>query len=287
MELWYTEHHTPNAGLTLKVRATLFVGKSEYQSIEVLDTVEYGRVLLLDGLLMTSERDEYIYHEMITHPGLCLHPCPERVLVIGGGDGGAIREIIKHPEVEKAVLCEIDPMVVEVSRKFFPNIAKELTGNPRVEVNYQDGIRFLDGFSGYWDMIVVDSTDPIGPASGLFEKDFYMRCKNALRPQGILVAQSESPFYHLELQVKMKETLASSGFSSIYFYTAPVPTYPSGYWSWVMAGQHYHPLRDFRAERFERLGLGLHYYTPKIHQAAFCLPSFMQKALEGDAASQV
>ncbi len=287
MELWYTEHHTPNTGLTLKVRQTLYVGKSGYQSIEVLDTVDYGRVLLLDGLVMTTDRDEYIYHEMITHPALFVHQKPENVLVIGGGDGGAIRETVKHPEVSKAVLCEIDPMVVDVSRRFFPGLSAELEGNPRVEVNIQDGIRFLESCSGRWDVIMVDSTDPVGPATGLFEEDFFRKCANALRPEGILVAQSESPFYHLELQVKMKRALCAAGFSSVYFYTAPVPTYPGGFWSWVMAGRDYHPLKDFHEDRLEGLASGLRYYTPDIHRAAFCLPAFMKKALERDEDNQV
>ncbi len=287
MELWYTEHHTPNAGLTLKVKETLFTGRSPYQSIEVLDTEEYGRVLLLDGLIMTTDRDEFVYHEMIVHPALFLHPRAEKVLVIGGGDGGAIREVVKHPEVKKAALCEIDSMVVEVAKRFFPALSLELEGNARVEVLIQDGIRYLRESRGQWDVILVDSTDPIGPASGLFEEDFYRECFESLKSDGILVAQSESPFYHLDLQARMKKALSRAGFPCVYFYTGPVPTYPSGFWSWVMASRRYHPLKDFREERVEALGVGLRYYTPQIHKAAFALPAFMKNALEGDETGQV
>ena len=286
MELWYTERHTRGAGITLRVKQTLFVGRSSCQSIEVLDTEDYGRVLLLDGLIMTTDRDEFLYHEMIAHPSLCVHPRPERVLVIGGGDGGTVREVLRHPDVKRVVLCEIDPMVVDVAKEFFPSLAGGLGGNDRVEVLFQDGIRYLRDRRGEWDVVIVDSTDPIGPAAGLFEKGFYCNCFDALRPDGILVAQSESPIYHLELQARMKGALVEAGFPHVCFYTGPVPSYPGGFWSWVVASRRYHPVRDLQPHRAERLEPGLRCYHRGLHAAAFALPAFMQQALERDDAGR-
>jgi len=279
MELWYTERHTANAGLTLRIRETLFVSKSRYQTVEVLDTEEYGRLLLLDGLVMTSQRDEFIYHEMIVHPALHLHPRPRDVLVIGGGDGGAVREVTKHPAPERVVLCEIDALVVEVSRRFFPEISSELEGNPRVQVIIQDGIEYLADQRECFDVLLVDSTDPIGPATGLFKADFFRACNSALRPDGILVAQSESPFYHLPALAEMAGNLREAGFPVVKFYWGPVPTYPSGVWSWVMASKRYDPVRDFDSARASGLNIPTRYYTTELHRAAFVLPAFFAGAV--------
>lgn len=279
MELWYTELHTPNAGLKLKVKETLFAGRSEYQTIEVLDTFEYGKVLLLDGLVMTTDRDEYIYHEMITHPALYLHPNPEDVLIIGGGDGGAVREAIKHRDVKRVVLCEIDGLVIKICKMFFPLIASELKGNDRVSVVVGNGITYLDDNKSTFDVLIIDSTDPIGPAVGLFKTEFYKKCLSALKPDGILVAQSESPFYQIDLIKNMNKNLREAGFPFVNFYLGFIPTYPSGMWSWVMASRQYDPLRDFDPERFKTHKVPAKYFTDEVCRASFALPAFMEKAL--------
>ncbi len=279
MELWYTEQHTPNVGLTLRVKETLCVKKSAYQDIVVLDTYEYGRMLLLDGMVMTTDRDEFVYHEMITHPSLFVHPDPREVLVVGGGDGGAVREVLKHRSVNNVTLCEIDETVIEVCKEYFPNISCELSGNPKVSIAVEDGALFLDRHPGTFDIIIVDSTDPVGPAVSLFSQDFFSKCLASLKEGGILVAQSESPLYHLDTIRDMKKSLMEAGFKKVRFYWGVVPTYPSGMWSWVIASNAVDPVEDFSKERFYKSPVPTKYYTPEIHLSAFSLPAFFENAL--------
>ena len=282
MELWYTEKHTKDAGLTLRVRETLKVWVSEYQTIELLDTFEYGRVLLLDGLVMCTERDEFIYHELLAHPAMFAHPSPKAVLVIGGGDGGAVREILKHPEVEEVVLCEIDNAVVETAREFLPTMSSAMFSDARASIVIEDGIAYLKRNKERFDIIIVDSTDPVGPAKGLFESRFYSLCLNGLKPGGMLAAQTESPFYHLDFIKRVKANLQQADFDTVSFYCAPVPTYPSGMWSWGLAGYKIDPLADFSLETAKKRSsiMDLKYYTPEMHSGLFCLPKFFQDALD-------
>ncbi len=279
MELWFTEYHKNTIGFSLKVKETLFVGESEYQKIQVIDTEAFGKVLLLDGLFMTTVRDEWTYHELLVHPAMFLHTKPENVLVIGGGDGGAIREIVRHESVKKAVLCEIDGLVIETCKRFFPQIACELTGNPKVEVKVRDGVKFMEENQTTFDVILVDSTDPIGPAVGLFQADFYKKCLNSLKANGILVAQSESPFYDIEIIQDMQKNLQQAGFPIIRFYWGFVPTYPSGMWSWVMASKKYDPITDMNIKAAEQKmqSMALKYMTPALLRSIFELPAFFQK----------
>jgi spermidine synthase len=276
MDLWYTEKHSENVGITLKVSKGLFSGRSEYQQLDIVETLEYGRMMLLDGLVMLTERDEFIYHEMISHPALFTHPDPKKVLVIGGGDGGTIREIVKHPGVEKAVLCEIDGLVIEKSIELFPSVASALTGNSLVEVKVADGLAYIREHAEEFDIIMVDSTDPIGPAVGLFEEDFYRMVHGALKKDGIMVAQSESPFYHAEIQKKMYGNLRAV-FPIVEMYQAFIPTYPSGLWSFAMASKKYHPVRDFDRERATARSFSTRYYNEELHLGAFMLPSFARE----------
>jgi spermidine synthase len=279
MDLWYTEYHTRHVGLTLRVKETLFVSQTEYQTIEVLDTEDYGRVLLLDGLVMTTQRDEFVYHEMIVHPAMYVHPDPKDVLVIGGGDGGAVREVVRHDPCVRVVLCEIDGLVVETAKRFFPEISCALEGNSRVEVVIQDGVKYLEDSTDSFDVIIVDSTDPIGPAAGLFKTDFFKRCFDSLRGDGIMVAQSESPFYHLDLIRQMRENMMEAGFPIVKFCWGFVPTYPSGMWSWAIASKRYDPVGDFDVEKAKRRRIPTRYYTAELHRAAFVLPAFFAQGL--------
>jgi len=264
MDMWYTEKHSENVGITMKVSRTLFSGKSDFQQLDILETLEYGRMMLLDGLVMVTERDEFVYHDMITHPALFTHPDPKKVLVIGGGDGGTIREIMKHKNVELAVLCEIDGLVIDQAIELLPSMSCEIDGsNPRVKLHVDDGIAYIKAHQGEFDIILVDSTDPIGPAEGLFEEDFYRTVSAALKDDGIMVAQSESPFYHAEIQKNMYGNLRSV-FPIVEMYQAFIPTYPSGLWSFAFASKKYHPVRDFDRKRAQNREFDTRYYNEDV-----------------------
>ncbi|MGE5703766.1 MAG: polyamine aminopropyltransferase [Clostridia bacterium] len=271
MELWYTEKQTKDFGITAKISETLYTEQTEFQQLDVIQTNQFGRMLVLDGCVMTTDVDEFVYHEMITHVALHTHPNPKKVLVVGGGDGGAIREIVKHESVEKAVLAEIDGAVIEQSKIFFPEIAKELTGNPRVDVQVIDGIKHIHDHKGEYDVIMVDSTDPVGPAVGLFEKGFYQGIFDALKPDGIMVAQTESPWFNKDLIKRVYKDL-SSIFPITRLYTVSIPTYPSGLWSFTIASKQHDPLK---VDASKIKDLDTKYYSADIHHSVFKLPKFV------------
>lgn len=273
--LWFTELQTNNLAISLKTKKTLYHNVSKFQEISVVDTYEYGRMLLLDGIIMTTIKDEFVYHEMISLPALNTHPNPKKVLVIGGGDGGAIREIVKHPKVEKAVLCEIDGEVITVSKKYLPEISQSLD-DPKVEVLVADGIKHIQESKGEYDVIIVDSTDPIGPAVGLFAKDFYQGIYAALKEDGIFVAQTESPWNEEELVKRVFGDIKSI-FPITKLYLANVPTYPSGLWSFTMGSKKYNPLEIAKNSIPDT---NTKYYSPTIHFNAFHLPNFVQEMLK-------
>lgn len=275
MELWYTEKQTENHGITSKITRTLHTEKSEFQDIAVIDTVEFGRMLTLDGLVMTTIRDEFVYHEMITHLALNTHANPKKVLVVGGGDGGAIREIIKHPAVEKATLVEIDGRVIEVSKQYLPEIAGAL-GDPKVEVLVDDGIKHLADKADTYDVICIDSTDPIGSAEGLFAADFYRSVYRSLKEDGIMVAQTESPFFNAGLITRVNKDI-SEIFPITRLYLAAIPTYPSGLWSFTMGSKKYDPLEVDETKIPE---YPTKYYSPRIHKSVFALPKFVEDLLK-------
>lgn len=269
MDLWYTEFQTPNVGITCKTKKTYHTEKTEFQDLALIETEQFGRMLVLDGTVQTTIEDEFVYHEMISHVPLFTHKNPKKVLVIGGGDGGAIREIIKHPSVEKAVLCEIDGRVIEVSKEYLPEISCALS-DKRVEVLVADGIKYVQDNKGQFDVIMVDSTDPVGPAVGLFAVDFYKAIYEALKEDGIFVAQTESPFFHKEL-IKSVYKDISSIFPITKLYTCAIPTYPSGFWSFTMGSKKYDPLETDISKIPE---LDTKYYCPELHKAVFALPKF-------------
>jgi len=270
MDLWYTEFQTPNVGITCKTKKTLHTEKTQFQDLALIETEQFGRMLVLDGTVQTTIEDEFVYHEMITHVPLFTHKNPKKVLVIGGGDGGTIREIIKHPSVEKAVLCEIDKSVIDVSKEYLPEISCAL-GDKRVEVLVADGIKYVNDNKNEFDVIIVDSTDPVGPAVGLFAVDFYKAIYEALKEDGIFVAQTESPFFHKEL-IKSVYKDVGSIFPITKLYTCAIPTYPSGYWSFTMGSKKYDPL-DVDASEIDELDTK--YYCPQIHKSVFALPKFV------------
>jgi spermidine synthase len=265
----------------LKVERTLFSGKSDFQSVDVVETKGHGKMLLNDGLVMVTERDEFIYHDMITHVPLFVHPNPRRVLVIGGGDGGTAREVIRHSGVEKCVMVEIDEMVVNACVEHIPQTSSMLK-DPRIELIIGDGVEYVakaaqsNDSNDKFDVILVDSTDPIGPAQPLFGHEFYENIFKALTPDGLVVSQGESPFYQTEMQTKLVQILHDT-FPIVSIYNFNNMTYPGGLWSFTFGSKKYHPTKDFTETRVAESGLEFQYYNKEIHRGSFALPNFQRK----------
>lgn len=279
MELWFSEQHTPHVKLSIRVNRQLFSGQSDFQRIDVFESKEFGRFLTLDGYMMLTEKDEFIYHEMITHVPLAVHPNVKKVLVIGAGDGGVIRELTRYTGIEQIDMVEIDPLVVEVCRKYLPQTSCRLD-DPRVNIYYEDGLRFIRSRENEYDLIIVDSTDPFGPGEGLFTKEFYGNCYKALKDDGIMVNQHESPFYADDAtacQRAHKRIVESFPISRVY--QAHIPTYPSGHWLFGFASKRYHPVHDLNAVGWNLLGISTRYYTPRVHAGAFALPAYVEELL--------
>lgn len=272
MRLWVTEEQTGDVALSLRVVRTLHSEQTPYQRLDVVETERFGRMLLLDGMVQTTERDEFVYHEMISHPGLLTHPRPRRVAVIGGGDGGAVRETLKHGAVEEVTLVEIDERVIEASRRFFPSISSGLD-DPRTKVLVDDGIRHIREAKGVYDVVMIDSTEPVGAAVGLFSHSFYEALYEALTEDGLIVAQTESPFYNADL-IRSTHQALRSVFPIVRLYLASIPTYPSGVWSFTLASKVYDPLQ-VDSTRFPELKT--RYFTPDIFRGAFYLPRFVEE----------
>ncbi|WP_067841139.1 spermidine synthase [Amphibacillus sediminis] len=269
MDLWYTEKQTDGFGITAKVKRTLAEEQTDFQRLDMLETNEWGNMLVLDGMVMTTEKDEFVYHEMISHVPLFTHPNPKHVLVVGGGDGGVIREVLKHPSVEKAVLVEIDRRVIETSKQYLPTIAGTLD-DPRVEVKVGDGFMHIAESEAAYDVIMVDSTEPVGPAVNLFTKGFYAGISKALKEDGIFVAQSDNPWFKADL-IKQVFKDVNEIFPITKLYTANIPTYPSGLWTFTIGSKKYDPLKDATYQDIDTK-----YYTKSIHEASFALPKFVE-----------
>lgn len=279
MELWFKEKHTENVELLIKVDRQLCTCRSEYQRIDVFESAEFGRILAIDGYIMLTERDEFIYHEMITHVPMAVHPNVRDVLVIGAGDGGTVRELARYRDIERIDMVEIDPLVVDVCRKYLPGTACGLD-DPRVKIHYEDGIKFISMKENEYDLIIVDSTDPVGPGEGLFTKEFYANCRKALREDGIMVNQHESPFYDEDAKVCRKtHMLIADSFPISLVYQAHIPTYPSGHWLFGFASKKYHPVDDLNASAWELRGIRTRYYTTRLHKGAFALPAYVEDLL--------
>lgn len=280
MELWYTENHTENVRFSTKVSNQLVSRQSDYQHIAILDTEEFGRILTLDGYLMVTEKDEFIYHEMIVHVPMATNPDIKKVLVIGAGDGGTIRELVRYKGIEHIDMVEIDPMVVELCKAYLKQTACGLY-DPRVNIYYEDGLKYIRNIDNEYDLILVDSTDPFGPGEGLFTKEFYGNCFRALNDKGILVNQQESTYYGNYLDVmKRSHKKIKDTFRICKVYQAHIPTYPSGYWLFGFASKHYDPIRDLKAEEWSRLGLKTRYYNTDLHVGAFALPNYVKEHLD-------
>jgi len=278
LDLWATEKHRDELELRYRVDRILFSGESEFQRIDIVETTGFGRMLFNDGVVMLSERDEFVYHEMISHVPLFVHPAIERVLVVGGGDGGTVRELLRHPGVRHCRLVEIDRLVVEGCRDHIPQTAAALD-DPRVEVTIGDGVEFVARTDQRYDLVIVDSTDPIGPATPLFGEGFYAGVHRVLTDRGVVVSQAESPFYEAERQASLVRILGER-FKRVHLYNYTNLTYPGGLWSFSFAAKcDLCPIGDFDESRAQRSGLEFRYYSPEVHRAAFALPPFQIASL--------
>jgi len=276
---WHTDYHTPTRGLAFAFDSTLYKESSQYQTIEILQTPDFGKVMLLDGVLMLTEADEYVYHEMLCHPTLHTHPEPRRVLIIGGGDCGTLSRVLQHPGVEQVVQVEIDAMVTRVARQWFPELTKA-AADPRVELVFGDGIAYIKEREDSFDVILVDSTDPVGPAAGLFREEFFRDCYRALKEDGILTIQSESPWIPaLRTVIGEAHQSLRSIFTHVFPYTAAVQTYQAGLWLFQMATKAYSPLSSDVVERVGKNLLSTSYYNASIHTACFALPNFLKQII--------
>ena len=280
MEFWFSEMQTPDVKMSIRVNRQLYSGKSEFQRIDVFESPQFGRFLTLDGYMMLTERDEFIYHDMIVHVPMAVHPAVRDVLVIGAGDGGVIRELTRYPEIERIDMVEIDPLVVEVCKKYLPQTACRFNDS-RLKIYYEDGVRFIRSCENAYDLIIVDSTDPFGPGEGLFTREFYGSCYKALREDGIMVNQHESPFDPEDAaacQRAHKRIVESFPISRVY--QAHIPTYPSGHWLFGFASKKYHPLKDLQEVAWNMRGLSCKYYTTMLHKGAFYLPAYVEELLK-------
>lgn len=280
MELWFTEKHTENVKLSIQVDRQLYSSQSEFQRIDIFSSKEFGRFLTLDGYMMLTQKDEFIYHEMMVHVPMAVHPKVRKALVIGGGDGGTARELIRYPAIEQIDVVEIDEEVVSACRQYLPQTACGFD-DERIHLFYEDGLKYVRRYEDTYDLILVDSTDPFGPGEGLFTKEFYGNCYKALKAEGIMVNQHESPFYPndaVAMQRAHKRIVESFPISKVY--QAHIPTYPSGHWLFGFASKRYHPLTDQDAARWKVLGLRTRYYNEQLHRGAFALPNYVEEMLE-------
>ena len=276
---WFTEvFDSHGSAFSLKVREKLWEVTSAYQHLEVYATETYGNLMVLDGCVMLSDRDNFLYHEMIAHPALFAHSAPKRVVIIGGGDCGTLREVLKHSGVEHVTLIDIDEEVTKAAERFFPALT-ESNDDPRAELLFADGVKWVDEADDESvDVVIIDSTDPVGPAEGLFKVDFLKRCHRLLREGGVMVQQSESPLYHNGSIIReLRRDMLAAGFESVATLPFPQPVYPSGWWSVTLAGKGA-DVKAFREADAAASDMVLDYYTAEAHRGALALPPFMRRA---------
>ncbi|MGQ0621141.1 MAG: polyamine aminopropyltransferase [Panacagrimonas sp.] len=277
-QTWFTESvEATGTAFSLKARR-VHEEQTPYQKIEIWDTETFGYLMTIDGCTMVSTRDNFLYHEMMSHPALNSHPDPQHVVIVGGGDCGTLSEVLKHPEVKSATQVEIDERVTRLSQKYFPELCTH-NDDPRATLFFGDGIQWMkDAKPGSIDLIIIDSTDPVGPAEGLFGKRFYLDCIKALKPDGLLVQQSESPLLHLKLIQEMHAAMREAGFVRTHLLHFPQVIYPSGWWSGSIATKTTAPLAE-RLDEKAIAALDARFYNAGTHRAAFALPTYVVKAL--------
>lgn len=280
MDLWFSEMHTPSVKLSVQVDRHLYSEENDYIRLDIFDSPEFGRFLTVDGYIIMTERDEFIYHEMLTHIPMAVHPDARRILVFGAGDGGVVRELLKYPAVERIDMVEVNEGVVEACKKYLPFTASGLDDS-RVKIYTDNCLRFIRHVENEYDVIIVDSAGFYGPGESLLSREFYGSCYKALKEDGIMVNQHQSPFYdedRLETQKAHKRIVESFPISRVY--QAHIPSYPSGYWLFGYASRKYHPVKDLRAKDWKSLGIETRYYTTNLHRGCFALPAYVERMLE-------
>ncbi len=275
---WFTEQDTPTGcAFSLHLKNKLHEEQTPFQLIAIYETTEFGKLMTLDNIIMLTERDNFIYHEMMSHPVLLAHPNPRKVVIVGGGDCGTLHEVLKHPNLEKVLQIEIDERVTRLSEHYFPTLC-ESNNDPRAEFHFEDGIKWMaNAPDNSVDVIIVDSTDPLGPGEGLFTADFYRDCRRVLAEKGLLVQQSESPLLHLELLQSMHQAMREAGFENTRSLQFPQCVYPSGWWTATLAGSG--DLTQFRENDARNKAFETRYYNADIQKASFVLPNFLAEAL--------
>lgn len=279
MEYWFSEHHTENVKFSLKVDKHLYSNETDLGRVDIFDSLEYGRILAVDGYIIFTERDEFIYDEMLAHIPMAVHKNAKRILVFGAGDGGVIDELVKYDSIERIDLVEINDGVIEACREFFPDVAVSLD-DPRVNLYTDNALRFIRHIENEYDIIIVDSAGFYGPGESLLTREFYGSCYKALKEDGIMVNQHQSPFYEddrIETQKAHKRILNNFPISRVY--QAHIPSYPSGYWLFGFASKKYHPVTDLDADYWNSLNIYTDYYTTNLHVGCFALPAYVERAL--------
>lgn len=280
MELWYTENHSENVRFSIKIKEHLYHSKSKFQEIDFFTSEEFGIVFTLDGLVMVTQKDEFIYHDMISHVPMAVNPNIKDVLVIGGGDGGTVRELTRYKGIRNIDLVEIDEMVIKLCKKYLPETASSLK-DKRVNIIIEDGVAYIQKKVNEYDLIIIDSTDPIGPGEGLFTKSFYKNCYIALKEDGILINQHESPYYDMDRKnMNRAHQRIKDTFKIAEVYQFHMPTYPSGHWLFGFASKKYHPIRDLNRVEWLKNNLDTRYYNLDLHAGAFALPTYVKNALK-------
>ncbi len=274
---WFYEEHTDGYGVKWKIKDVLYTEQTKFQELAVVNTAEWGRTLILDGNLQTTEKDEYIYHEMMVHPVMMSHPHAEKVLIIGGGDGGVLKELMKYKQIRQADMVEIDESVVKASEAYFPHLSSGFA-DPRAKVYFQDGIEYVRNCEKKYDLVIIDSSDPIGPAVGLYTEAFYQDVFNILEDDGMMVAQSESPVFYKSYFQFIYGNI-NKVFPKTYAYLAAIPTYVSGPWAFTAGSKKYNPA-EINSD--SKPLAGLQYYNKDIHFAAFCLPQYVRNLLQAE-----
>jgi spermidine synthase len=275
---WFTEQHDySGSSIGFRVTKKLHAEQTPFQSIEIYDTTDWGKLMVIDGCMMVTTRDNFFYHEMMSHPALFTHAGAKRVVVIGGGDCGTLREVLRHATVESAIQVEIDERVTRLAEQYFPELC-ESNHDPRAQLLFIDGIKWMaDCAPASLDLIIIDSTDPIGPAEGLFNAAFYESCLKALKPDGIVVQQSESPLAHLPLLQSIRGAMTTAGFESLRTLCFPQPCYPTGWWSATLARKRGH-LDSFDESAAAAKSFATQYYNLDTHKAALAEPEFLKRA---------
>jgi spermidine synthase len=279
----FNEYYNGRTGLTVGVKQVLFSEQSPFQKVEILETDTWGNMMTIDDMVMLSEKDEFVYHEMLAHVALLTHPDPRRVLIVGGGDGGTAREVLRHERVTHVDMVEIDEAVIRAAKAHMPGVGA--FDDPRLQVHIQNGIEFVAKTTEPYDVLIIDGSDPVGPAADLFSASFLEQCHRALGPEGVLSAQTESPWvasYHPAIRQVFSSL--SSIFSVSRMYLAYIPLYPAGMWSMALASKGADPLSEQVKARsvtgYSKLQSVLRYYNPDVHHAAFALPGFVRSILE-------